>query len=281
MTDLSFKDMDTDLEAHTTSKPATVEAQKCTKCLGSGTVRYGYRNIQYFPCTLCKGTGTVTSTRIARVAGAKRATKTRAENLTAKKAAWAEANVAEMAWIKSKCEHGVKFALSMAEALQNYGSLTEGQMKTVQRLIVEDAARLVERAKTQEANKVQVGEGAQAILAALQKAKDAGLKKPGMRTEKITFSLAPATGKNPGCVYVTTTGDKTYIGKIEPTGMFNPARFCTDEMKAIVANVAIDPLAAAVEYGRNTGQCSCCGRMLTDKKSIELGIGPICLAKYF
>lgn len=41
-----------------------------------------------------------------------------------------------------------------------------------------------------------------------------------------------------------------------------------------------DPLAAAVEYGHHTGSCCVCGRTLTDPKSIEAGIGPICGAKF-
>lgn len=37
----------------------------------------------------------------------------------------------------------------------------------------------------------------------------------------------------------------------------------------------------AAEYGALTGQCACCGKLLTDVVSISEGIGPICKAKYF
>jgi len=43
-------------------------------------------------------------------------------------------------------------------------------------------------------------------------------------------------------------------------------------------DAATDPLAAAIAYGRETG--SCCGRELTNKVSIDLGIGPICREKW-
>ena len=45
---------------------------------------------------------------------------------------------------------------------------------------------------------------------------------------------------------------------------------------AALERVAKDPTAAARLYGQETGQCSCCGRELTRKESIDRGIGPIC-----
>jgi len=44
--------------------------------------------------------------------------------------------------------------------------------------------------------------------------------------------------------------------------------------------VAADPLAAAIAHGKETGQCSCCGKTLTKQESIDLGIGPICRQKW-
>jgi hypothetical protein len=43
--------------------------------------------------------------------------------------------------------------------------------------------------------------------------------------------------------------------------------------------IEADPAKAAKESGILTGRCSCCSRPLTDPQSIEIGIGPICLAK--
>jgi hypothetical protein len=37
----------------------------------------------------------------------------------------------------------------------------------------------------------------------------------------------------------------------------------------------------ASAYGKLTGRCVCCGRLLTDSKSVELGIGPVCLKRWF
>ena len=39
--------------------------------------------------------------------------------------------------------------------------------------------------------------------------------------------------------------------------------------------------AEASEYGKLTGRCVCCGRLLTDSNSIALGIGPVCIKRWF
>lgn len=40
-------------------------------------------------------------------------------------------------------------------------------------------------------------------------------------------------------------------------------------------------LKQAAEFGKLTGTCCCCGKLLTDPKSIEKGIGPVCEGKHF
>lgn len=37
----------------------------------------------------------------------------------------------------------------------------------------------------------------------------------------------------------------------------------------------------AAEFGKLTGTCCCCGKLLTDPDSIAKGIGPVCEKKYF
>lgn len=39
-------------------------------------------------------------------------------------------------------------------------------------------------------------------------------------------------------------------------------------------------LDEAKEYGKMTGNCMCCGRILTNENSIAEGIGPICASKF-
>lgn len=115
------------------------------------------------------------------------------------------------------------------------------------------------------------------LMDCFSKASAAGLKRPAMRFESFAASLAPATGKNPGAVYCKA--EQTYLGKIQ-NGQFFASRDCSAESRASVANAMTDPLAAAIAYGRRTGACSCCGRTLSDPVSVNLGIGPICKAKF-
>lgn len=99
---------------------------------------------------------------------------------------------------------------------------------------------------------------------------------------KITLRFVGATvstviqGPNVGCLYVKAEGG--YMGKITLSGEFRPA-YGVDPSAVIEALTAAqkDPTGAAIAYGRGTGNCSCCGRELTNAESIALGIGPICL----
>jgi hypothetical protein len=112
-----------------------------------------------------------------------------------------------------------------------------------------------------------------AQLAASEKNRNAG---------KITLRFVGATvstviqGPNVGCIYVKQDG--CYMGKITLAGEFRPA-YGIDPASVIEAlnNAQQDPTAAAIAFGRETGNCSCCGRELTKADSIALGIGPICL----
>jgi hypothetical protein len=116
-----------------------------------------------------------------------------------------------------------------------------------------------------------------AIATAFQSARDNGIKSPKLRLDTFVFSRAPDTGRNAGSIYVKDNGE--YIGKVTD-GKFLPTFQCDDATRDRVVSVASDPHKAAKAYGMKTGSCSCCGRELTNKESIELGIGPICLENY-
>jgi hypothetical protein len=93
----------------------------------------------------------------------------------------------------------------------------------------------------------------------------------------LLLSLAPATGKNPGAIYVKQNG--AYKGKIV-NGKLIPAEVISLTVMDELRKVADDPHAYAVSYGRMTGNCCICGTGLTNAKSVALGIGPICAANY-
>lgn len=52
-----------------------------------------------------------------------------------------------------------------------------------------------------------------------------------------------------------------------------------DAKAAILAEIAADPEAASLRFGRHTHHCGRCGRRLTDKTSQDRGIGPDCAEK--
>lgn len=126
---------------------------------------------------------------------------------------------------------------------------------------------------------VQLGAGAATIRDALNNAAGSGLKSPRLLTGEIDFARAKDNSRNPGCVYVTR--NEIYLGKIDPQGRFIPSRECTDDDHQTIAEVARNPLEAAVKHGRMTGRCACCNRPLRDPDSVKLGIGPICRTKFF
>ena len=68
-----------------------------------------------------------------------------------------------------------------------------------------------------------------------------------------------------------------YLGKVTRISMDSRL---SDDVKEVIMLASKDPLTAAIQYGKVSGECSCCGRELTDPQSIERGIGPICATKF-
>ena len=188
-----------------------------------------------------------------------------AENFAAK-------HPAEYAWM-IKLAPRFDFAQSMIIAVAKWGSLTERQMDAVRRCMEKDKAREAERANPTPSPSVNVG----ALNAAFDKALSNGLKRPKMRFEGFSVSLAPATGNNPGALYVKS-GD-TYLGKVV-SGQFFSSRDCDLATKNRVVEIMQNPAEAAIAYGKRTGNCSICGAGLTNEVSINRGIGPICAGKF-
>jgi hypothetical protein len=178
-----------------------------------------------------------------------------------------ERHPAIWAWIDAERAR-FEFAQSMFDDLRRYGRLTERQLAACE--------RCVERAQTRRTAVVSA-EATERLRAAFDHAKANGLKHPKMRFSGVTASLAGASSKNAGAIYIKR--DKLYLGKIAG-GRFFGSRDCTDGARDSVLAAMADPLAAAVAYGRATGTCSCCGRALSDPISVARGIGPVCAGNF-
>lgn len=70
-----------------------------------------------------------------------------------------------------------------------------------------------------------------------------------------------------------------YTGKIV-NGEFIKATWMHEIIESDMKETLSDPLDAAIKHGRKTGNCCVCGRVLTNKHSIKMMIGPICAEKY-
>lgn len=181
--------------------------------------------------------------------------------------AFAAEHPAEFEWIGKGVAEGNEFARSLLNGLTRYGSLTPRQLAAVQRNINKPKAVSIE------------GEGLTELVKTFTKAKDSGLKKPALIVGPFKVSVAPEHGRNAGYLYVKHHGE--YAGKIAPTGVFSPAYGVAQDVVDGLAAIGNDPLAEAVKHGKETGQCACCGRQLTDPESVARGIGPICAEKWF
>lgn len=71
-----------------------------------------------------------------------------------------------------------------------------------------------------------------------------------------------------------------YYGKIINNEIIAPRSGCPDWVVQAINNFGADPVGQATLYGKITNTCCFCGRILSQKDSVERGYGPICANKY-
>ena len=121
-----------------------------------------------------------------------------------------------------------------------------------------------------------------AVYRSLGSAADNGLHWPVLRFDGMALSLA-TSGKNVGCVYVKRGAEyeSQYLGKILPdNGTFYPSRDCTEADCERLRAILEDFEGELKAHGIDTGECGCCGRLLTNPESVAEGIGPICAERW-
>ena len=257
---------------------ASIEAptfvENCKKCGGSGVFR-GWSGRSVGACFACKGAGKLvfkTSSEArarARVSSANRKVRTAEASIESFRAAYP----AEHAWMVEQAPR-FEFAASMLQAVTKWGSLTEGQLLAVQKLV----ARAQEQKVAREARRLQIAAeaapvDAQAILEAIQHGKASGLIWIKLRFEGFTIEEAK---RHPGVLYIKRRdAARTYLGKVVD-GKYVASYDATDADKTAIAAAFKDPLAALKAFGNKTDSCGVCGRQLTNADSIGEGIGPIC-----
>ena len=166
---------------------------------------------------------------------------------------------------------GNDFFTSLYRQFQRKGTLSDKQRAAVRRSMEPKVAPLTVAATTVDLRPIK---------AMFDSAVASGYKVPKYRANGLEITRAPDGGKNPGALYVRADDVDIYYGKVLGV-TFEPARSAPDHgVEAKLALIAANPFEAAVAYGRRTGRCACCGRLLTDPESIDRGIGPVCATRW-
>ena len=294
MGNLDFSDLDEDLSGEIIKTPAPAAndglmgqtkseiagamfESKCPvrQCNGGKWIANTGRMVG--PCYKCKGTGIIRTKTNPEVLKKNR------EDAKAKKVLAAKANIKGAvkflgenpsidAWFKKKIPT-FEFAKSLYDSLIKYGSLTKNQLATVEKMIAKDAQWEADRNKSSQVADLEMA-GLVEIFANASK----HLKRPRLHIGDLVFTKAPDSGKNAGYLYAKFHDE--YVGKISPEGQFLKAWGCDSETIDRIRAISKDPMAAAQAHGHDTGNCSACGRLLTNELSVEIGIGPICRGRW-
>lgn len=156
------------------------------------------------------------------------------------------------------------FFLSLLDQFHSRGSLSERQVAAIK----SSQEKLERRAKKSKVN-------LEPIAAMFEMARSSGLRRLAYRAEGLVLTPARENSVNAGSIYVKRLDDGQYIGKVTEN-RFISTREATDQDHEALKLIAANPSDAATRYGRETGACACCGRELSDPKSVEAGIGPVC-----
>jgi len=266
-----FEDLETPASQIPVRQNAAEQMHPCKKCRGTGSVTFGYVNIRKGKCFACNGRGQFKTSDATRKQNRVQAAVRKANKAESNWESFVENQPVAAEWL---AKGRGNFAVSLKQAVEKYGDLTERQLAAVMNIVAKDSEK---RPPAKAAAVLDLSP----VFAKFTKAVESGLKSPKLRLEGLCFTLAKK-GANAGSLYVKAgpAYEDTYLGKVSQSGEFFKSRDCDQEKVDQLVNVSQDVLEAAKAYGQKTGSCSCCGRELTNHDSIELGIGPICADKW-
>lgn len=126
------------------------------------------------------------------------------------------------------------------------------------------------------------------IIAIFDKALASKLKHPKIRLragqKNICLYVAGPRSRYAGQIMVvnnpTNYAKTTWYGAISLDGIFHPSMNAFPDLSDLLRRLADDPAGVASEYGKLTGNCCFCERPLTDKRSTDVGYGPVCAKSY-
>ena len=175
-----------------------------------------------------------------------------------------------------------EFALDLARRVINGRGLSDKQAFWIRKLTQRIHERMI---APQERKTVDLGgmEGINAMFAKRASSRAAIVLDDG--EQAIRLQVAGPTSRHPGTINVTTQGsfeNRTWFGRILENGTFeqSPRQEAPESVITLLRRFSADPVTVATEHGRRTGSCCFCNRTLNDKRSIEVGYGPICADKF-
>jgi len=173
---------------------------------------------------------------------------------------------------------GRDFAESLLKQFETRGMLSDKQMYWV--------GELIKQANQPKQAKVADGVDGTRIVDMFVQA-SARLKRMKIELkandQRVVFKRAGEHSKYSGQIMVTDGkqfGEAKFFGVINLEGVFNLGRDCTEEVVELVKNFAKAPEEVAQQFGRENHVCCFCMRALKDKRSTDVGYGPICAETY-
>ena len=266
-------------------RPTNRPTFDCESCGGSGLWQGGWQNRDgKTHCFNCRGRGYFFSSKAERLGKREAKVKSTKNKLEIALEAFDEqfGLLQEFAKIREEILTGEgrhsDFIRSLVDQLFRKGFLSDKQVNAYLR--GKARAEETRAARQAEAKEAERSVDLSKILDMFTTARQS-LKRPVYRAEGLTLSAPSEHSSNAGGIYVKSGQD--YYGKVIGS-TFMPSRDLRgarlDEVSTLLQRIAKNPKEAAIEYGRKTGTCACCGRTLTDPTSISLGIGPICIEKW-
>ena len=169
------------------------------------------------------------------------------------------------------------FPRDLCNSYVRYGRFTSGQLPWVHKLVLD--------AEKPRQNPT-VG-GFMNIVAHMVNAAAAGMKHPQVRIEtgavKFTLKLAGSQSRNAGKVSIAEShrfGEGRFFGWIDLQGSFQRYGAATDELVAVLQEIAANPAAAINKFGLQSGHCCYCWQLLSQVQSKIVGCGKTCGQNY-
>jgi len=292
-----FDNLETEISPDGKFNPATKKVSNrekfpCQSCCGTGSYRGTRLHQEKSHCFACKGKGYFYTSRHDRMKA-----KQQRRDLKSRKATeracesvkyYEENHPGLLEFLKNAATWS-EFASSMYQAIGKYGRLTEKQLNAALSMRQKSQAREAEKQdKAQNAAQIEketiptLGKLAQGFLNSSEHLKFPKLRLSTEEGLRVVLSRCGDRSRTPGHINITDGkpyGENIYYGRITPDGkvLFRNA---PDDVTNTLIQFNDDPQAAIKVQGLRTGECCACGRELTNKKSIESGIGPVCAGKW-